>query len=146
MQNILKELKKALKAEKISNLVAAYLYGSAVKGLLRQDSDIDIAILPAPKTTKDEVLSLISQVEDIGAKALFKIGLKKDISIINMADRLTSVLLLFSIISQGVLIYESKKLRQYRTEFQNMVMREYYDFVPYYISEVKKRYEHAKKA
>lgn len=146
MQNILKELKKALKSEKISNLAAAYLYGSAVKGLLRQDSDLDIAILPAPKTTKDEVLSLISQVEDIGAKALFKLGIKKDISIINMADRFTSVLLLFSIISQGILIYESKKLRQYRIEFQNMVIREYYDFALYYMNEAKKRYEHAKKA
>lgn len=146
MQNIIRELKKVFKAQKISNVAAVYLYGSLVKGLLRQDSDVDIAILPAPNISKDEVLNLISQVEDIVSRVLFKSDMKRDISIINMADRLTSVLLLFSIISQGVLIYESKKFRQYRIEFQNMVIREYYDFAPYYMNEVKKRYEHAQKA
>lgn len=146
MQNIIKELKKAFKAQKISNVAAVYLYGSLVNGSLRQDSDIDIAILPAPNISKDEVLSLISQAEDIVSRVLFKLGIKIDISITNMADRLTSVLLLFSIISQGVLIYESKNLRQYRIEFQNMVIREYYDFAPYYMHEIKKRYEHAQKA
>lgn len=95
MQNIIEELKKALKDEKIPNLAAAYLFGSATTGKLRQDSDIDIAILPVPGISKDEVLILISHVEDIIAKKLSKSGIKKDISIINMVDRFTSILLLF---------------------------------------------------
>lgn len=145
MQDIVKELKKTFKAEKLPALVAVYLYGSAVKGLLRHESDIDIAVLPAPYTGKDEVLILIAQVEEIITKALSKLGIKKEISIMNMADRFASVLVLFSILSQGILIYESKKFRQYRIEFQNMILREYYDFIPYYLSEIKKRYEHAQK-
>ncbi|MGB9892616.1 hypothetical protein [Thermodesulfovibrio yellowstonii] len=40
----------------------------------------------------------------------------------------------------------NQKVRQYRIEFQNIVIREYYDFVPHYMNEVKKRYEHAQKA
>ncbi|MCS7203859.1 MAG: hypothetical protein NZ809_05370 [Thermodesulfovibrio sp.] len=62
-----------------------------------------------------------------------------------MSDRFASILLLFSIISQGILLYESKKFRQYRIEFQDIIIREYYDFAPYYMNEVKKRYKHAQK-
>lgn len=144
MKNIVKELKKALKAEKIpENLARIYLYGSAVKGTMRQDSDIDIAILTAPNTSKDEVLNLISLTEDLISRILLKSGIKKEISVVNMSDRFMSILLLFSIISEGILIYESKKFRNYSIEFQNMVIREYHDFVPYYLDEIKKRYHYA---
>jgi len=143
MKNFINNLKKALKAEKIQGLVAVYLYGSLAKGIFRKDSDIDIAILPAPHVNKEEVLLIISYVEDIVSRTLFKDGIKRDISILNMADKFTSILLLFSIISQGTLIYEANNLRQYRIEFQNMIIREYHDFAPYYLNEIKKRYEHA---
>ncbi len=142
MKKVINELKKALKTEKIPGLVAVYLYGSLVKGIVRKDSDIDIAILPAPYVNKEEILLLVSHVEDIISKTLFKFGIKRDISIVNMADKFTSILLLFSIISQGILIYEAKNLRQYRIEFQNMIIREYHDFAPYYLNEIKKRYQH----
>jgi len=143
MKKFINDLKKALKSEKIPGLAAVYLYGSLVRGIVRKDSDIDIAILPAPNLNKEEVLILISHVEDIISRTLFKSGIKRDISIVNMADKFASILLLFSIISQGTLIYEAKNLRQYRIEFQNMIIREYHDFAPYYLNEIKKRYQHA---
>jgi predicted nucleotidyltransferase len=143
MKKFINDLKKALKTEKIPGLAAVYLYGSLVRGIVRKDSDIDIAILPAPNLNKEEVLILISHVEDIISRTLFKSGIKRDISIVNMADKFASILLLFSIISQGTLIYEAKNLRQYRIEFQNMIIREYHDFAPYYLNEIKKRYQHA---
>jgi len=143
MKKFINDLKKALKTEKIPGLAAVYLYGSLVRGIVRKDSDIDIAILPAPNLNKEEVLILISHVEDIISRTLFKSGIKRDISIFNMADKFASILLLFSIISQGTLIYEAKNLRQYRIEFQNMIIREYHDFAPYYLNEIKKRYQHA---
>ncbi|MDI1472239.1 hypothetical protein THER_0661 [Thermodesulfovibrio sp. N1] len=143
MKKLIKDLKKALKNEKIPGLEAVYLYGSLVRGIVRKDSDIDIAILPAPNLNKEKVLILISHVEDIISRTLFKDGIKIDISILNMADKFASILLLFSIISQGILIYEAKSLRQYRIEFQNMIIREYHDFAPYYLNELKKRYEYA---
>ena len=143
MKKFINDLKKALKTEKIPGLAAVYLYGSLVRGIVRKDSDIDIAILPAPNLNKEEVLILISHVEDIISRTLFKSGIKRDISIVNMADKFASILLLFSIISQGTLIYEAKNLRQYRIEFKNMIIREYHDFAPYYLNEIKKRYQHA---
>lgn len=109
MKKFINDLKKALKTEKIPGLAAVYLYGSLVRGIVRKDSDIDIAILPAPNLNKEEVLILISHVEDIISRTLFKSGIKRDISIVNMADKFASILLLFSIISQGTLIYEAKK-------------------------------------
>lgn len=45
--------------------------------MLREDSDIDIAILPAPDVSRDEILILISQVEDLVFGALFNLGIKK---------------------------------------------------------------------
>ncbi|MCS7203860.1 MAG: nucleotidyltransferase domain-containing protein [Thermodesulfovibrio sp.] len=59
------------------NLAGVYLYGSAVRSMLREDSDIDIAILPAPDVSRDEILILISQVEDLVFGALFNLGIKK---------------------------------------------------------------------
>ncbi|MDA3896040.1 MAG: nucleotidyltransferase domain-containing protein [Desulfobacteraceae bacterium] len=52
--------------KKDTRVAAAYLFGSAAKGELRPDSDIDIAILPVPKIflTQMDLLKLSSQLED----------------------------------------------------------------------------------
>ena len=38
-------------------LTALYLYGSSVKGRLREESDVDIAILPSHKIDEEEISS-----------------------------------------------------------------------------------------
>lgn len=142
MSKIVQVIKGYFKFKKIPNLAAVYLYGSANEGSLRHESDIDIAILPAPKLDLDQTLLLIALVEDTVSTALSQIGINRAISIVNMANKFTSIILLFSIISKGTLIYETRKFRQYRVNFENMIIREFYDFYPYYIGEIKKRYEH----
>lgn len=146
MTKIVQLLKRAFKSKEIPNLAAVYLYGSSIQGNLRLDSDIDIAILPAPNLDAEEILTLIALVEDTVATALSQIGIRREVSVLNMANKFSSILLLFSIISKGILIYEAKRFRQYRVEFQNMVIGEFYDFYPYYLREIKKRHEYAKEA
>jgi len=46
------------------NVIAAWLFGSAHKGTMRPDSDIDIGVLFAQKPTLDELLDLSISVQN----------------------------------------------------------------------------------
>lgn len=141
MNSVKEKLRSLLKKESFpEKVVAVYLYGSAAKNALRVDSDVDIAILPLFDTSDDESLQLICQVEAIITKSLKQIGIKNDVSIFNMRGKYASILLLFSIISEGVLVYEKRAFRVYRREFENMIIREYHDFAPYFKRSVEERY------
>lgn len=117
-------------------LIAIYLYGSSVRGKLRAESDIDIAILPSHKTTDEQRLILISQVEGAIAKLLKENGIQRDISIVNLRDKFLSLTLQYKIITSGFLLYERESTE--RLEFENYVKREYFDFAPY-LSQLRKR-------
>ena len=59
---IINELElKSLSSAVSEELVALYLYGSSVKGRLREESDVDIAILPSHKIDDEERLVLIAK-------------------------------------------------------------------------------------
>ncbi|BCB96906.1 hypothetical protein JZK55_18280 [Dissulfurispira thermophila] len=131
--DIFRHMKDNLSSAEIpAEIVAVYLYGSALEGRLRGDSDIDIAILPSPNVAEDDVLRLISIMEDIVTKKAKEIGLNNKVSVFNLKGRLVSVLLQYSVISNGSLIYELQQLRPYRRAFENYVKSEYFDFIPYY--------------
>ena len=72
-QDIINILKSHIKHASIpSGIEAIYLYGSAIKGRLRKDSDIDIAILTSYDVEDSERLELISKAE-----AIFTLLLKR---------------------------------------------------------------------
>ncbi|MFM8656467.1 MAG: type VII toxin-antitoxin system MntA family adenylyltransferase antitoxin, partial [Chthoniobacterales bacterium] len=58
--------------EKEEHLAVAYLLGSAARGDLRPDSDLDIALLPARGCviTPQERLSLAADLEDIAGRTV----------------------------------------------------------------------------
>ncbi len=76
---IVKQVTSALEAH--SNIAAAYLLGSAVTGQLRNDSDIDIALLPAAR----HVISMLSCLELAGLLET-KLGRTIDIGIIKSSN------------------------------------------------------------
>ncbi|MCK5505716.1 MAG: nucleotidyltransferase domain-containing protein [Thermodesulfovibrionia bacterium] len=122
----------------IKGLTAVYLYGSAISGRLRKDSDIDIGILPFHNTTTDERLELISKVEGVVTGILKKNNLQKDVSVLDLRGKYVSLALLYKTITEGMLLYENNKGE--RLEFENALKGEYFDFVPFLESLRKKRY------
>jgi len=123
---------------KLEGLTAIYLYGSVISGRLREESDIDIAILPSYKTTTDERLELISKVEDSISSLLKKIGVKRDLSILDLREKYISLVLQYKIITEGILLYENNKKE--RLEFENTIKGEYFDFIPFLKSLKERRY------
>ncbi len=112
-----------------NDIAAIYLYGSVVKGRLRADSDIDIAMLPFYDVDAFRRLELISKVEGIFTSLLREIGIEREVSILDLRDKYVSLQLQYNIITKGVLVYE--KDTSERLEFENAVKREYFDFEPY---------------
>jgi predicted nucleotidyltransferase len=120
------------------SIAAMYVYGSIVPGRLRNDSDIDIAILPSFETNDFEKLQLISKVAAIITSALKTIGTDREVSVLDMRGRYVSLQLLYKIITEGTLIYDSDSTQ--RIDFENAIKRDYFDFEPYLLGLRKRKY------
>jgi predicted nucleotidyltransferase len=121
-----------------NEIVAIYVYGSFVQGKLRDDSDVDIAVLPSFETNDFDRLQLISKTVAIVASVLNSIGIHKEVSILDMRGKYVSLQLLYKIITEGIMIYQRAPAE--RIYFEQAVKREYFDFIPYVISLRKRKY------
>jgi len=110
-------------------IIALYAYGSIVHGKLRNDSDIDIAILPSYDTNDFERLQLLSKGGAIITSALKSMGIRREVSVLDMRGKYVSLQLLYRIITEGKLLYESA--HKERIYFEHAIKREYFDFIPY---------------
>lgn len=121
-------------------IAAIYLYGSSISGRLREESDIDIAILPLHDTTGEERLILIAKIEAIVSKILKEKGISREVSIADLRGRFIPITLQYKIVTEGILLYERDPVE--RSEFENDVKREYFDFIPYLEYLREKKYGH----
>lgn|GEM_PF-816492 len=138
-QDIINILKSQIKHASIpSGIDAIYLYGSAISGRLRKDSDIDIAMLASYDVEDSERLELISKAEAIFTLLLKKIGIQLEISIFDLRGKYASVQLQYKVITEGIALY-TKDVSE-RLEFENAIKREYFDFEPYLRSLRKRKY------
>ncbi|HEX8949575.1 MAG TPA: nucleotidyltransferase domain-containing protein [Dissulfurispiraceae bacterium] len=123
-------IKEKLQQNAVSGKIAAlYLYGSAVQGRLRIDSDIDIALLASYEVDAAERLALISVVESVVSRLLREGGFRQEISVADLRGKYMSISLQYKIITEGMLVYEGD--RGQRIDFENAVKGEYFDFVPF---------------
>ncbi len=137
---LIESLKERVKTQNFSaEIVAIYIYGSILKGRLRKESDIDVGMLPAYKVSMNDRLNLIARVEALLQSILKGYGYNNEISVLDMRGKYTSIPLLFHIITEGALIYDSNK--EERINFENAVKGEYFDLKPYIDSLVKEKYE-----
>jgi predicted nucleotidyltransferase len=121
-------------------IVAIYPYGSSISERLREESDIDIAILPLHNTTGEERLVLIAKIEGIVSKILKDKGISRPVSIADLRGRFIPVTLQYKIVTEGILLYERDAVE--KSEFENAVKREYFDFIPYLEYLREKKYGH----
>jgi len=143
----LSRILQTLKTKRIASfmpqeIAAIYLYGSSAIARFREESDIDIAILPSHRTTEEERLVLIAKIEGIIEKLLGGKGIHREISILDLRGKFVPLTLLYKVITEGILLYENKKETFERLEFENTVKREYLDFMPYLKLLRKRKYGH----
>lgn len=106
-----------------SDFLAVYLFGSRVDGTANEKSDYDFGILLESPFQMDEV-SLLQLAFEEEASVILKS--KVDSIILNTA----TIEQKFMIISRGDLLYSNNDDK--RTDFEDITIRDYLDFKPFY--------------
>ena len=123
LQNITKKLRKD------KRIIFAYLYGSAARGDMREDSDVDIAVFlenPEDDPLLDASISL--ELEEIA-------GIRVDVRIINHAP----AIFINQVLKDGKLLFSDDDRLRINFEVNNT--NEYLDFLPLINEYDKKRLE-----
>jgi len=114
-----KELGKLLGKYRVT---AAYFFGSRVEGTATEKSDYDFAILVDKEYEQDDLNYLLLRLKEEAASLVQN---KVDIVLLNTA----SIEFKYLVISRGKLIYSSDEEK--RTDFEDIVIRDYLDFKPF---------------
>lgn len=105
-------------------IIAAYVYGSAVRGKLTPMSDIDVAILLREKIPFARELEISSALLDTVQRNFNREG---DIRFLN---RVRDLPFLHEVLSTGKLIYEAD--RDLHRAYVARIVIAYLDFLPFY--------------
>jgi predicted nucleotidyltransferase len=125
--SIKRAVKQCLKDRK--EIQAAYVFGSAAKGRMRRDSDIDIAVLLDTKIKPSRFLEYrLALMSDLG-RALHRSNV--DVVILNEA----TPLLAHRVLSQGKLVVEGSSSARIR--FQVQTASRYLDLIPMFDTHIR---------
>lgn len=103
-------------------VIAAYLYGSAVHGNLRADSDIDIGILLTDDAVPD-YLYTIRMAREIRSRC--HLDREVDVRILNRRP----IRFLHQVLRYGEIVFVRDERK--KVEFETGVIKEYLDFKPF---------------
>ncbi|MFB6159086.1 MAG: nucleotidyltransferase domain-containing protein [Candidatus Nanohalobium sp.] len=112
------------------DVVAAYLFGSFVRGEEKEDSDIDVAVFFRDYN--------INKLLELGRKIQEEAGVEREIDV--RALNRSGTAFSFRVISEGEVLYESEASE--RADVEQMIDRRYHDMKPYfedYRREMKQR-------
>lgn len=105
-----------------NNILAVYLFGSQVDGTAQPDSDYDFGIL----LHRDPELADIGPLtEELSHRISAIIGKKADVVLLNTAN----IEFRFHVIRTGEVIFSADTDK--RTDFEDIVIRDYLDFKPF---------------
>ena len=105
----------------ISNIQAAFIFGSFADGKNRKDSDLDIAVLGFKEVSFKEQIGLTNELSHLFSKNV-------DLSVLNKANPL----LLFEASKKPILLYGS---REEFLKFKLYAFNAYNDYAPYFAME-----------
>ncbi len=103
-------------------VIAAYLFGSRADGTANEDSDYDFAILTDTSYSQDDGINLI-----MGLKEEMQALLEKEVDLVLLNK--ASIEFRFLVIKYGQLIFSANEDK--RTDFEDIVIRDYLDFKPF---------------
>jgi uncharacterized protein len=103
-------------------VIAAYLFGSRADGTASEDSDYDFAILTDTGYPQDDGIYLTTELKEEMQALLEK---EVDLVLLNKA----STEFRFLVIKHGRLIFSANEDK--RTDFEDIVIRDYLDFKPF---------------
>ncbi|MGK7312319.1 MAG: type VII toxin-antitoxin system MntA family adenylyltransferase antitoxin [Candidatus Longimicrobiales bacterium M2_2A_002] len=112
----------AVVAERLPELAAAYLYGSAVTGEVGPGSDLDIALVVVPGAEPDPLFA-----ETVSARLGERLGFAGEVDA-HVVDHLP-LAVRGRVVTEGVPVFERDP--EQRVEFETHTRRLYFDFLPF---------------
>lgn len=103
---------------KYPGIRAVYLFGSVAKGSVRQDSDLDLGIVPTDGSVYEKKLDILADLAGIGFCNV-------DMVFLDVQD----IVLRFEIVKHNNLIYQVDDFD--RGAMFSLTLRQYTDFLPY---------------
>lgn len=103
-------------------LSAVYLFGSYADGTAKAGSDYDLGLLFRERPSFEQAVILEMEIAE---KVSGILAAEADTVILNLA----SIEMKFIVIKQGVVIYSEDD--EFRTDFEDIVIRDYLDFKPF---------------
>lgn len=97
---------------------AVYLFGSAAKGVMHGESDIDLAVVPRDRTVRSKKLDMLTDLARVGFCDVDLVFLDSD-----------DIVLLYEAVRQNRLVYQAEDFD--RGAMYSRVVRRYLDFMPY---------------
>jgi len=119
MRQVNTELIVKIMQEEFSALSTVLLFGSAAKGELKKDSDIDIAFLLSDPT-------LIDKEKNFNLKNRLSQELASDIDLIDMSS--SGSIINFQIFKNSKVIFQDPEKESYFEKFRIKELGKYYDF------------------
>lgn len=103
---------------KYAGVEAVYLFGSQATGATRQDSDIDLAVVPKDTSVRSHKLAILT---DLAARGFTDV----DLVFLDSDD----IVLKFEVVRHNALIYATPDFD--RGAYFSKIVRMYWDFLPY---------------
>ena len=101
-----------------SGILAVYLFGSTGKGSSHSESDLDLAILPADKTVREQRLEILARLAEKGFCNVDLLFLDTD-----------DIVLKYEAVRANYIIYQRSDFQ--RGTYYSKIIRQYLDFLPY---------------
>ncbi len=108
--------------KEFQSIIAVYLFGSRVDGTFHTHSDYDIGVLLNSYINNETAGLMQMELEE---KAESILNCPVDIVLLNYA----SIVMRFKVINNGTVLYCRDEEK--RTDFEEIVMRDYHDFKPF---------------
>ncbi len=120
--DVASELRRTLRGDPL--VAAAWLFGSASRDALREDSDVDVALIL--RNPEDSAASRRRELADLAARCEARLGRPIDVVVLGLHDPVIA----HRVLSEGTLLVDDDRAR--RVQFTTDVVARYLDWAPLY--------------